>query len=225
MKRLGVDVGGTHTDLVLVDDETGRITLAKLPSTPQDPSIGTLTGVQELCATAGIGLGEVEYFIHGTTVATNIILEHNGASVGMLTTEGFRDIIHIARHKRPYNFSLQQDLPWQKHALVKRRHRMTVRERIAAPRGEVLKELDEDEVRERVRALKAEGVEAVAVCLLFSFLNPAHEARIATIVREEFPERLSLGEPRGDPAVPRVRAVHDHLPECIYRSEDRALPR
>jgi 5-oxoprolinase (ATP-hydrolysing) len=212
MKRLGVDVGGTHTDLVLVDDETGRITLAKLPSTPQDPSIGTLTGVQELCATAGIGLGEVEYFIHGTTVATNIILEHNGASVGMLTTEGFRDIIHIARHKRPYNFSLQQDLPWQKHALVKRRHRMTVRERIAAPRGEVLKELDEDEVRERVRALKAEGVEAVAVCLLFSFLNPAHEARIATIVREEFPSAyLSVSHE----VIPQYREYERFTTTCL----------
>lgn len=212
MKRLGVDVGGTHTDLVLVDDETGRITLAKLPSTPHDPSIGTLAGVQELCAKAGIGLGEVEYFIHGTTVATNIILEHNGASVGMLTTEGFRDIIHIARHKRPYNFSLQQDLPWQKHALVKRRHRLTVRERIAAPKGEVLQAIDDEEVRERVRALRAEGVEAVAVCLLFSFLNPAHEARIAAIVREEFPEAyLSVSHE----VIPQYREFERFTTTCL----------
>ena len=188
MKRLGVDVGGTHTDLVLVDDDTGKITLAKLPSTPADPSLATLAGVKELCARAGISLAEVEYFVHGTTVATNIILQHNGASVGMITTEGFRDILHIARHKRPFNFSLQQDLPWQSRPLVKRRHRMTVGERIGAPDGAVLRELDEGAVREAVRALKAEGVQAVAVCLLFSFLNPVHEQRIADIVREQFPE-------------------------------------
>ena len=188
MKRLGVDVGGTHTDLVLVDDETGAITLNKLPTTVADPSVGTIAGAVELCRMAGLTLADIDYFMHGTTVATNIVLQHNGASVGMITTEGFRDIIHIGRHKRPFNFSIQQDLPWQKHALVPRRHRLPVSERIAAPHGAVLKPLDEAAVRAAVARLKDEGVEAVAVCLMFSFLNPAHEKRVAEIVREEFPE-------------------------------------
>ena len=105
MKRIGVDVGGTFTDLILVDEESGRITVDKVPSTPDDPARGVVTGVRELCAKAGVGLGEIDNLLHGTTVATNIALTHTGAEVGMLTTEGFRDILHIARHKKPYNFS------------------------------------------------------------------------------------------------------------------------
>ena len=140
-----------------------------------------------------MSLSEIDQLVHGTTVATNTALTHTGAEVGMITTEGFRDILHIARHKKPHNFSLQQDLPWQTKPLIKRRHRLTVKERITAPNGDVLVPLDEDEVRERVRELKAAGVEAIAVCLLHSYLNPAHEQRIGEIVAEEFPEAyLSL---------------------------------
>src|SRR5262245_46497896 len=188
MKRVGVDVGGTFTDLILVDEETGRIEVDKVPSRPDDPARGTVGGVQGICAAAGIELGELDAILHGTTVATNIVLTHAGAEVGMLTTEGFRDILHIARHKRPYNFSLHCELPWQSRPLVKRRHRLTVRERVTAPDGGVLVPLDEDEVRERVRQLKDAGVEAVAVCLLHSYLEPAHEQRIKEILVEEFPE-------------------------------------
>ncbi|HLK46094.1 MAG TPA: hydantoinase B/oxoprolinase family protein, partial [Acidimicrobiales bacterium] len=188
MKRIGVDVGGTFTDLILVDEEAGRITVDKVPSTPDDPARGVVAGIHKLCAAAGVGLSEVTNVLHGTTVATNIVLTHAGAEVGMLTTEGFRDILHIARHKKPFNFSLQQELPWQSRPLVKRRHRLTVSERVTAPAGEVLTALDEDEVRERVRALRDAGVEAVAVCLLHSYLNPDHERRIKEIVLEEFPD-------------------------------------
>ena len=164
-----------------------------MPSTPHDPSEAVLNGLRMLCRKAGVDLSEVEQLVHGTTVATNIALTHTGAEVGMITTEGFRDILHIARHKKPHNFSLQQDLPWQTQPLVKRRHRLTVKERITVPNGEILVPLDEDEVREQVRRLKAEGVQAVAVCLLHSYLNPAHEQRIGEIVTEEFPEAyLSL---------------------------------
>jgi len=109
-------------------------------------------------------------------------------AVRLITTEGMRDILHIARHKKPLNFSLQQELPWQSRPLVKRRHRLTVKERVTVPHGEVLVPLDEDEVRARVRALKAAGVEAVAVCFLHSYLNPAHEQRVKEILLEEFPE-------------------------------------
>jgi 5-oxoprolinase (ATP-hydrolysing) len=188
VKRIGVDVGGTFTDLVLVDEASGRITVDKVPSTPDDPARGVVAGIRELCAKSGVALSQVENLLHGTTVATNIVLTHTGAEVGMLTTEGFRDLLHIARHKKPYNFSLQQELPWQSRPLVKRRHRLTVRERVTVPHGDVLVPLDEEEVRERVRALRRAGVEAVAVCLLHSYLNSAHERRIAEILLEEFPQ-------------------------------------
>ena len=188
MKRIGVDVGGTFTDLILVDEEASRITVDKVPSTPDDPARGVVDGIRELCGKADVALPDVDNLLHGTTVATNIALTHTGAEVGMITTEGFRDILHIARHKKPYNFSLQQELPWQSRPLVKRRHRLTVKERVTVPDGAVLESLDDDEVRERVRGLKAAGVEAVSVCLLHSYLNPAHEQRVKEIVLEEFPE-------------------------------------
>lgn len=187
MKRIGVDVGGTFTDLILVDEESGSVTVDKVPSTPDDPARGTVEGIRQLCAKAGVSLADVDNLLHGTTVATNIALTHTGADVGMITTDGFRDILHIARHKKPYNFSLQQELPWQARPLVKRRHRLTVKERVTVPHGEVLVPLDEDEVRERARELKEAGVEAVSVCLLHSYLNPAHEQRIKEILLEEIP--------------------------------------
>ena len=187
MKRLGVDVGGTFTDLIYVDDEAGRILVHKLPTTPADPSQGTVQGLREVADQAGTSPSELDQVFHGTTIATNIVIEHTGARVGMLTTEGYRDILHIARHKKPLNFSNYQDLPWQRYPIVRRRDRLTVPERIVKD-GSVLVPLDEEQAREQVRALKDAGVEAVAVCFLFSFVNPAHEARVAEIVREEFPE-------------------------------------
>src|SRR3989454_8333664 len=188
MKRIGVDVGGTFTDLTLIDEASGRIIVDKVPSTPDDPARGVVDGIRRLCKTANVDLSEIDNLLHGTTVATNIALTHTGAEVGMITTEGMRDILHIARHKKPLNFSLQQELPWQSRPLVKRRHRLTVKERVTVPRGDVLVPLHEDEVRTRVRQLRAAGVEAVAVCFLHSYLNPAHERRVKEILLEEFPE-------------------------------------
>ncbi len=188
MKRIGVDVGGTFTDLILVDEAAGQIAVDKIPSTPNDPSIAVVEGVRQVCEKAGTALEAIDLLLHGTTVATNIALEHKGAEVGLITTEGFRDILHIARHKKPYNFSLQQDLPWQTRPLVKRRHRLTVKERVTVPHGEVLIPLDEEEARERARQLRDAGVDAIAVCLLHSYLNPAHEQRIKAILEEECPD-------------------------------------
>jgi len=187
LKRLGVDVGGTFTDLIYVDDESGKILVHKIPTTPDDPSQGTVQGLRELTEEAGVAPSALDQVFHGTTIATNIVIEHNGASVGLITTEGYRDVLHIARHKKPLNFSNYQDLPWQQYPIVRRRHRLTVPERILKD-GSVLVPLDEDRARDRVQALKEAGVEAVAVCFLFSFLNPAHEQRVAEIVGEEFPE-------------------------------------
>ncbi len=206
MKRIGVDVGGTFTDLVLVDQETGRVTVDKVPSTPDDPARGVVEGVRGLSQKAGVPLDQVDNLLHGTTVATNIVLTHTGAEVGMITTEGFRDILHIARHKKPYNFSLQQELPWQSRPLVKRRHRLTVKERVTVPDGDVLTPLDEDEVRDRVRQLRDAGVEAVSVCLLHSYLNPAHEQRIKEILLEELPDTF-------------LSVSHEVLP--LYREFER----
>src|SRR5438128_1383208 len=187
MKRLGVDVGGTFTDLIYVDDEAGVIQVHKVPTTPDDPSRGTVEGIKELAEGAGTAPADLDQVFHGTTIATNIVIEHTGARVGMLTTEGYRDILHIARHKKPFNFSNYQDLPWQRYPIVRRRDRRTVPERIIRD-GSVLVPLDEERARAEVRRLKEDGVEAIAVCFLFSFLNAEHEARVAELVREEFPE-------------------------------------
>src|SRR5258708_11569976 len=143
--------------------------------------------MRELTEQAGVRPSALDQVFHGTTIATNIVIEHNGARVGMLTTEGYRDILHIARHKKPLNFSNYQDLPWQRFPIVRRRDRRTVPERIVRD-GAVLVPLDEARARAEVRKLKEDGVEAIAVCFLFSFLNPDHERRVAEIVREEVPE-------------------------------------
>jgi N-methylhydantoinase A/oxoprolinase/acetone carboxylase beta subunit len=186
-RRIGVDVGGTFTDLIYVDDSRGRILVHKIPTTPDDPSEGTVQGIRELAGQAEVDPADLDQIFHGTTIATNIVIEHNGARVGLITTEGYRDILHIARHKKPLNFSNYQDLPWQAYPIVRRRYRLTVPERIVKD-GSVLVPLDEAKAREQVRKLKDAGVEAVSVCFLFSFLNPAHERRVAEIVREEFPD-------------------------------------
>jgi len=187
MIRLGVDVGGTFTDLILIDEKKNQSWVHKVASTPQDPSIAVIYGITEICQMADISPGQIDQFFHGTTVATNIVLEHKGANVGMITTEGFVDILHIARHKRPYNFSLYLDLPWQSYPLVKRRNRLAVSERVTSD-GSVLIPLDEQQTRDQVRILKEAKVDAIAVCFLFSFKNPEHEKRVKEIIQEEYPE-------------------------------------
>ena len=188
MFQLGVDVGGTFTDIILADTAKKRFAINKMPTTSPDPSVGVIDGIRHLCAREGVEPGALEHLFHGTTVATNAILEHKGARTGMITTRGYRDIIHIGRHQRPQNYSLMQDIPWQSKPLVRRRHRKLVTERLIPPHGDVLTALDEDEVREATRTLKAEGVESIAVCFLFSYLNPAHELRVRAIIEEEFPD-------------------------------------
>lgn len=187
MKRIGVDVGGTFTDFIYVDDE-GDIEVYKTSTTPHDPSIGMMEGINAICDKLGIAHDEIQEIFHGTTIATNMVLEHKGARAGIITTKGYRDIIHIARHKRPTNFSIVEDIPWQTHPVVRRHDRYGVSERVVAPDGAELIPLDEDEVRAAVRKMKEEKVEAIAVCFLFSFLNPAHEQRVKEIIEEEYPE-------------------------------------
>ena len=187
MKRMGVDVGGTFTDFIYVDDN-GKIDVYKTSTTPQDPSIGMMEGINAICDKLNIRHEDIDEIFHGTTIATNMVLEHKGARAGMITTKGYRDIIHIARHKRPTNFSIVEDIPWQKYPVCQRRDRYGVSERVVAPDGAELIPLNEDEVRQAVRKMKADKVEAIAVCFLFSFLNPAHEQRVKEIIQEEYPE-------------------------------------
>jgi N-methylhydantoinase A/oxoprolinase/acetone carboxylase beta subunit len=187
MKMIGIDVGGTFTDLVYADPDSGAVAIHKVATTPEDPSIAMMDGIEGLCAAAGVALGDIDVVLHATTIATNAVLEHDGCTAGMLTTEGFRDVLHIGRHQRPQHYSLRQEIPWQARPLVHRRHRKSVPERLAADRQTVLQPLDEAAVRRAARELGAEGVEAVAVCFLFSYLNPAHEERAAAILRDELP--------------------------------------
>ena len=185
MARIGVDVGGTNTDLVL--ECAKGVFYHKVPTTLKNQSIGVVQGVRGICDHAGIDPSEVETIVHGTTTATNITIEHNGAECGMITTHGFRDILHIGRHKRPYNFSLHFDVPWQSQPLVKRRNRIAVRERILPPTGEIAQPLDEQAVRDACALFRKRGIGSVVIGFMFSFLNDAHEARAKEIVLEEIP--------------------------------------
>src|SRR5262245_33567919 len=184
MRVVGVDIGGTFTDFMLYDTESGSVHVHKVPSTSERPERAMVGGLDELCAMAGLRPSDVTGVFHGTTIATNAVLEHDGAVAGMITSRGYRDIVHIGRHQRPLHYSVMQDIPWQARPLVRRRHRKVVSERVVPPTGHVLVPLDEGEVRAAARELRDEGVEAVAVCFLFSYLNPEHERRAAARGRE-----------------------------------------
>ncbi|MDF1776031.1 MAG: hydantoinase/oxoprolinase family protein [Rhizobiaceae bacterium] len=188
MKFIGVDVGGTFTDLIVCDMRSGDILTHKVSTTPDDPSIGVMNGITEICKNNAIDPSAIDHVFHGTTTATNAVLENKGARTGMITNEGFRDVIHIGRHQRVHHYSIMQELPWQNRPLVARRYRKTVAGRLVPPSGEELVALDEKAVRRVARELRAEGVEAVAVCFLFSYLNSAHEDRAREIVQEEMPD-------------------------------------
>ncbi|SDB28740.1 hydantoinase/oxoprolinase family protein [Eubacterium oxidoreducens] len=210
MKRIGVDVGGTFTDLIYVDDE--KVEVYKTSTTPEDPSKGIMTGIEALCEITGTKPEEIDEIFHGTTIATNMVLEKKGSRVGLITTEGFRDVLHTARHKRTYNFSITQELPWQSTPLARRRDRYEVTERIVPPNGEVYKELDENQVRDVVKKLKNDGVSAIAVCFMFSFINPSHEERVREIIKEEIPDAyISL---RSEVA-PQFREYESFTTTCL----------
>ncbi|HJU17619.1 MAG TPA: hydantoinase/oxoprolinase family protein [Stellaceae bacterium] len=182
--RIGVDSGGTFTDICLFDENSGQITVWKVSSTPADPSQAVAQGVGEALARVGAPAREVSYFGHGTTVATNALIQHRGAPTGLITSDGFRDLLEIGRQKRPELYDLQADKP---PALVPRALRREVPERLRHD-GRVETALDERAVRDAARALRKAGVRAVAISFLYSFLDPAHEAAARRIVAQEFPE-------------------------------------
>ncbi len=184
---VGIDVGGTFTDCVLVDPD-GESTIVKTFTTPQDPSEGVIRGLDRLAAARGIPLneflGSVIRIVHGTTITTNAVLTGTGARTGFLTTKGFRDILLMRRGIREEQFNPKCDPPLP---LVPRSLIFTVSERVDREGREIVP-LDREEARRAIRALRNAGVEAVAVSFLFSFLNPEHEQQAATLLREEFPE-------------------------------------
>ena len=190
MIRVGVDVGGTFTDIILENHDANKneVTVTKVPSTPHDQSEGVVKGVLQVCQLAGVSPKDIDLLYHGTTVATNMVIERDGAEVGMLTTRGFRDILHMARHKRPHNFSLQYEVPWQSKPLVKRRNRIPISERLMPPTGDVEVPLNEDEVRAAAELLKKRGINSIIVAFLFSFLNNDHEMRAKEIISSVHPE-------------------------------------
>jgi len=182
--RLGVDIGGTFTDAVLVNLGTGEFRTSKVSTTPQDPSIGFLHAIERLVSEAAIKPEEIAQIVHATTVATNAIIENKVAKSAFITTNGFRDILEIQRQIRPSLYDLFFDKP---APLIPRYLCYEVTERIM-PEGDVREPLNEDEVRQVVQQIKKEGVEAIAICFLHSYINPSHEKRTGEIIREEYPE-------------------------------------
>ncbi|SNR67687.1 hydantoinase/oxoprolinase family protein [Puniceibacterium sediminis] len=186
--RVGVDSGGTFTDVCMFNQDSGQIAVWKVSSTPDDPSRGIAQGVEEgmsECAGAqGDPAAAIAYLGHGTTVATNALITQRGARVGLLTTEGFRDLLEIGRQKRPDLYDLFASKP---PTLVPRDLRFGLPERIMQS-GDISLPLDEDAVRAAARSLKEAGVEAVAICFLYAFVNPAHEQQARRIVEQEMPD-------------------------------------
>jgi N-methylhydantoinase A len=181
--RLGVDVGGTFTDVLLIDEQSSRIFTAKVPSTPADSSVGVLNGIARVCEQSGVDPTSISHVMHGTTVATNTILTRTGARVGLITTKGYRQVLQIARSYVPGGLGgwviFNKPDPLAPLELTREAD-----ERTAAD-GEIVDALNEGSLREELRALKAAGIEALTVSLINSFANPAHEQRIRAIAEEE----------------------------------------
>ncbi len=184
--RVGVDIGGTFTDFALLKDDA--VVLDKTLSTPDDRSLAVMRGLEQLAEREGLALadflGRVETIVHGTTVADNTLIEMNGAVTGLLTTAGFRDELELRRGYKEDIWDVRLPPP---PAIVPRRRRLTVPERIAAD-GSVIQALDEDAARRAIQRLARQQVESIAISTLFSFVNPAHEKRLAELVAEELPE-------------------------------------
>lgn len=182
--RLGFDIGGTFTDFILYDAALREVTLHKRLTSPHDPSEAALTGVAEILAMKGIGHGDVAEMVHGTTLVTNAVIERNGARLGLITTEGFRDILEMGTEQRYDIYDLFVAFP---EPLVSRARRLEVAERVDAEGGVVVP-LDEAAVLRAAAALVAEGCDAVAVAFLHAYANPAHEARAAALIRAAYPD-------------------------------------
>ena len=184
--RLGVDVGGTFTDLLLFDDASGDFWRHKTPSTPHDSSEGILNGVEALCASAGVSPTEIAFFLHVTTVATNAMLEGKGAQVGLVTTEGYRQIMQIARSFVPGG--LAGWIVWPKpEPLAKLEDTVEIKGRMDAE-GREVRPVDDGDIRQQLEVLKGRGIEALTISLINAYLNGEHERRVAAIAAEVMPD-------------------------------------
>src|SRR3989454_3953090 len=181
--RVGVDIGGTFTDIFLLCEESGEVAIGKVLTTPRDPAAAVVNGLRDLLAEQGVAPAAVTHLVHGTTLITNAIIERKGAKTGLITTQGFRDALEIGREKRSdiYDIFLENPPP-----LVPRALRREVDERLDET-GRVLIPLNRMEVLDVVQELSHDGVEALAVVLLHSFRNPTHERIIREVVESEFP--------------------------------------
>ena len=184
--RLGVDVGGTFTDLLVIENETGKTYRSKVPSTPEDPSIAVVDGAKALCDSQAVAPGDIDVFMHGTTVATNAVLEGKGARVGLVVTEGYKQVLQVARSYVPGGLAAW--IIWPKpEPMAPLECTAECPERIGA-NGEVVRTIDEDGLRANLQPLKKENIEALTICLINAYVNDAHERRVAEICAEEFPD-------------------------------------
>ena len=187
--RIGVDIGGTFTDIVLWDSQGGEMILDKILTTPDDPSLAVLEGIERVLKANQISAQELSSVIHGTTLVANALIERKGVTTGLITTSGFRDVLEIGREWRYDLFNLDIEMP---KPLVPRHLRFEATERIG-PDGDVLVTLDETALELTISTLRDAGVESLAVCLLHAYLNPIHEQAIAELIRRELPDiALSL---------------------------------
>ncbi len=184
MYRIGVDVGGTFTDFSILNEETLDVHYYKVASTPEDPSEAIQKGVSDLLAMHAVPTARVSHLAHGTTVATNMVIEERGSKTGLLTTKGFRDVLEIGRQARPhlYDYSVTKPTP-----LVAREHRLEIEERVG-PDGDIITPLENDQLEAAVANLKAANVSAVAVCFLHSYRMPDHEERAREVIEALFPD-------------------------------------
>ena len=182
--RIGIDIGGTFTDVAAVEEHTGRIGIAKVPTAPRDFGQGVIEGIRRGLAQHAIDAAEVVLLSHATTVVTNALLEHKGAKCGFIATRGFRDLLELRRSSRPDLYDLFQDAP---NVLVPRRYRWEITERIDA-QGEVVTPLATDELPALIQAIRTAGLQTVAVSLLFSFLNDSHERAVGAALRAALPD-------------------------------------
>src|SRR6266545_4384365 len=181
--QIGVDIGGTFTDFVLLETGSGDLRMHKRLTTPADPSQATLEGLETILTEASLKLGDVDRIVHGTTLVTNSIIERRGAKTAMLTTKGFRDVLEMGREQRYHIYDLFLRFP---EPLVPRELRLEVDERISRD-GDVVKAIELEPMRATLADLIGQGIESLAVCLLHSYRNPDHERQLADLVRREFP--------------------------------------
>src|SRR6476659_2688158 len=184
--RIGIDTGGTFTDIVCVDDKSGVMRVTKVASTPSNPAVALVRGVHTILGQCGAGVDDLAVLAHGTTVATNALLQDEIAGLGLIVTEGFRHILEIARQSVPEGYG--NSYFWVKPERIVPLYLVREVGGRLNFRGEEMRPLDEDSVRAAAQFFRSRRVHAVGICLLHSYADPAHEQRVAEIIRQEYPD-------------------------------------